>query len=125
MSDTQTTIQQMKERMKRFLKERDWEKHHTPKNVAMSIAIEAGELMEHFQWDDYSKQDKKEIESEFADIIAYCLSFASVCNIDVADAFEAKMKHNEKKYPVSIFSKGKDTAEDYRNAKKIHKALIE
>ena len=72
-------------RLEKFVKERNWEKYHTPKNLAISIAIESAELMEHFQWNDISfegiKKDnrkKREVEDEIADVMIYCLLFSII-----------------------------------------------
>ena len=104
MQDKTTTLQQLKDLEQKFIAERGWGKHHTSKNVAASIAIEAAELLEHFQWDEYGKNDKKEIEQELADVILYCLSFALTNKIDIAQAVQDKIAHNAKKYPVKLFN---------------------
>lgn len=116
-SDNDTTLQELKELVAKFRDERDWKKHHSPKNLSISIALEAAELMEHFQWDEYTKTSKKEIEAELADIIIYCFNFAETMDIDIASAFKAKLDKAAKKYPVEIFSAGKDNAEDYMRVK--------
>ena len=105
MSDQNTTIQELKERMAQFVRERDWEQFHTPKNLSMSIAIEAAELMEHFQWltveqskslDEDALQD---ISEELADIVIYSLSLSNFLELDLADAIVRKMEKNIRKYP--------------------------
>lgn len=117
--DNQTTIQELKDLVERFKQERGWGKHHTPKNLAMSIAIEAAELMEHFQWDDYSLQDShdEEVAKELADIVIYCLNLSQVCGIDVAAAVRSKLKSAEAKYPVSKFNNTRDESADYLASK--------
>jgi dCTP diphosphatase len=106
MADNVTTIAQLKERKAAFVREREWNQHHTPKNLSMSIAIEAAELMEKFQWcqktEDFTllAKERDQIEQEVADILAYLLSFANVCNIDLSEAFERKMLINARKYPI-------------------------
>lgn len=106
MNDNTTTLQELKNRMAAFVKERDWEQFHSPKNLSMSIAIEAAELMEKFQFCDVQgsreemENNRIEIEHELADIFAYLLSFANVNNIDLSKAFERKMQHNAQKYPA-------------------------
>lgn len=116
-SDSTTTLQDLKELAAKFRDERDWNKHHTPKNLAISISIEAAELMEHFQWDRYSEHDKKELEEELADILIYCFHFAETMEIDMASAFRSKLDAAAKKYPVEIFKEGKDDAKDYKRIK--------
>ena len=105
MTDQSTTIQELKERMAQFVRERDWEQFHTPKNLSMSIAIEAAELMEHFQWltveqskslDDDALQD---ISEELADIVIYSLSLSNFLELDLAEAIVNKMEKNIRKYP--------------------------
>lgn len=119
--DNSTTIQELKDRVVTFREERGWGKHHTPKNLAMSIAIEAAELMEHFQWDDYSLQNKQEIQDELADIFTYVLNMAETCDIDLSAAFQQKLDKVAKKYPVETFQPGKDSPETYRKIKRSHR----
>ncbi len=118
MADDKKTILQIKKKIKTFIKERDWEKFHSPKNLSMSLAIEASELMEIFQWltteeanvDQLTKNQKKRIEEEIADIGIYLFDLCNVLNIDVSCAIENKLKLNRCKYPVKL-AKGK--AEKY------------
>ena len=94
-----------------FVAERAWEPFHDAKNLSASIAIEAAELMEHFQWlrsdqlDSVCEDAKAmaEVREELADITAYLLSFASKMGIDVASALDEKMRKNAVKYPVDRF----------------------
>jgi NTP pyrophosphatase (non-canonical NTP hydrolase) len=105
MSDTQTTLQQLKEKMAAFVREREWEQFHTPKNLSMSIAIEAAELMEHFQW--LTVEESKnlppdalvDLGEELADIVIYALSLSNVLGLDLTDTVLAKMEKNIRKYP--------------------------
>lgn len=105
MADEQVTLHDLKERMATFVRERDWEQFHSPKNLSMSISIEAAELMEHFQWlstEQSSQLDAEplqEVGEELADIVLYCLSMANTLQIDLADTVLAKMAKNERKYP--------------------------
>jgi len=111
MSDKETSIWQLKARVQKFVDDRDWQKYHKPKNLAMSIAIEASELMELFQWVDENEIDAItknhvkliSLEEELADIMVYCLSLANVINIDVSRAIIKKIDKNERKYPVEKF----------------------
>lgn len=106
MADHQTTLQHLKERMTAFVHERDWEQFHTPKNLSMSIAIEAAELMEHFQWLTTEQSRNldpaalNDIGEELADIVIYALSLSNSLNLDLADTVLAKMAKNERKYPA-------------------------
>lgn len=120
-NDQTTTLQELKDLVAQFREERDWAKHHTPKNLAMSIAIEAAELMELFQWDEYTKRNQAKIAAELADILIYCFNFADTCNIDVATAFRQKLLANSKKYPVELFNAQTDSPEDYNRIKQAHR----
>jgi len=107
ISDRETSIEQLKARVQGFVDEREWQKYHKPKNLAMSIAIEASELMELFQWDSESAPIPEEkllsLQDELADIMVYCLSMANTVNIDVSQAIMSKIAKNEHKYPVEEF----------------------
>lgn len=112
MDDAQITLQQLKSRMAEFVHERDWEQFHVPKNLSMALAVEASELMELFQWADAQESweilrtQREKVEQELADVLAYTLSFANACDIDLADAFMRKLVLNAQKYPVEK-AKGK------------------
>ncbi len=107
MKDTDTTITALKELVRDFRDRRDWEQFHTPKNLSMSIAIEAAELMEEFQWltSDESQRLRKDPErltrlaEELADIVIYCLSFANSLDIDVTTTVKDKLDKNASRYP--------------------------
>lgn len=103
MNDKKTSIADLKQLVQNFVEERNWNHHHTPKNLSMSIAIEAGELMEHFQWRSSDeadlKIDRNEVENEIADVAAYLLSLCNVLDIDLSQAMTRKMELNAKKYP--------------------------
>lgn len=108
MQDTSTTLAELKEFVGTFIDERQWGGYHSPKNVAVSIVLEASELLEHFQWwhpqpDDLSTEQHREIGEEMADVLAYLLSLARVLNIDLAAALQAKMAKNRLKYPPDQF----------------------
>jgi NTP pyrophosphatase (non-canonical NTP hydrolase) len=107
-SDDSTTVQAMRDLVERFVAERGWHSFHNPKNLAMSLAIEAGELMEHFQWltleeasavklDDVKKHDCGE---ELADCLAYVLAIANAMEIDLSSTLARKMVRNAEKYPA-------------------------
>ncbi len=117
-SDTTTTLADLKARILAFAKERDWEQFHAPKNLSMALAAEAAELMEHFLWVDPTASRaraaepgrRKDIEDELADVVIYALEFANMTGIDLAQAIEAKMDANARKYPVE---KAKGRADKY------------
>ena len=87
-----------------FNKERDWEQFHTPENLAKSISIEAGELLECFQWD--ASFDKQEVCEELADVMNYCLMLADQLDVDLEKILLDKIEKNKEKYPVEK-AKGK------------------
>lgn len=121
-NDKETTVQELKDLIAAFTRERDWEKHHTPKNLAISIAIEAAELMEHFQWDELKKENREEVENELADILTYIFEFANTYNIDVTTAYKRKLAKSAKKYPVELFNSEKNRDEDYFRIKKEYRS---
>jgi len=108
LSDTATTIAQLKERVLSFARERDWEQFHSPKNLSMALAAEAGELMEHFLWAsaEESRAIAREpargarIAEELADVVIYALEFANATGLDLAASIEAKIAANARKYPI-------------------------
>ena len=108
LADATTTIAELKARVLAFSRERDWEQFHSPKNLSMALAAEAGELMEHFLWEDGAASRarlqeparRRKIEEEIADVVIYSLEFANVTGIDLAAAIEAKLAANAQKYPV-------------------------
>ena len=84
--------------IRKFNKEREWEVFHTPENLAKSISIEAGELLECFQWtNDYNKQNVCE---ELADVINYCILMADALDVDLEEIVLSKLEKNKEKYPV-------------------------
>ena len=104
--DTETTIKELREIMNQFVSERDWLPYHSPKNLSMSMAIEAAELMEKFQFVSpeesikLAQSHKQEIAHELCDVLAYVLSFANAADIDLTTHFIEKMALNRKKYPI-------------------------
>lgn len=108
ITDSTTTVAALKANVLAFARARDWEQFHSPKNLSMALAAEAGELMEHFLW--ASPDDSKAVTTdaarrarvadELADVVIYALEFANVTGIDVAAAIASKMAANAKKYPV-------------------------
>lgn len=107
-------IRGITEKIKRFRDDRDWMQFHDPKNMAVSIILEASELLEHFQWktteevEKYAKQNQGEIQDEIADIALYLFELSDNLGINLIEAMEQKLKKNEMKYPVEK-AKGKHT----------------
>jgi dCTP diphosphatase len=107
MSDAETSIAQLKDLVNDFVDRRQWHQFHSPKNLAMSLAIEAAELMEHFQW--ISVQDSRKlvgnperlaaVADELADVLCYALAMANELKLDLSTAIRQKMAKNERKYP--------------------------
>lgn len=89
----------LSKRIERFNTERDWGQFHSPANLAKSIAIEAGELLECFQWSD-TMFDRTEVLKELADVTNYCIQLAQVLEADLIGTIHEKMDETEKKYPV-------------------------
>jgi len=105
-------INQLTERIQNFIKERDWNQFHNPKDLALSLVLESAEVMEHFQWknneemQEYIKSHKNEIEEELSDVLYWVLLMSHDLDIDIKKAFEDKMLKNEAKYPIDK-AKGK------------------
>ena len=87
------------DRIRKFTDDRDWDQFHTPANLAKSISIEAGELLECFQWSD-SDFDLDHVKEELADVIVYCQNLLDKLELDPDEIINAKMDKNEAKYPV-------------------------
>jgi dCTP diphosphatase len=100
------SIDDLRLRVNTFVEERDWAQFHSPKNLAMAMIVEAGEVVEHFQWmtEDESRtldaQTKEQVGQELSDTLVYLLRIAEVCGIDLIAAANKKIDLNAKKYPV-------------------------
>lgn len=110
----QIDINGLTKRIISFRDARDWKQFHNPKDVALSLVLEAGEVMEHFQWknkqemEKYVKANKNPIGEELADVLYWILLMSHDLDIDILDALEKKIKVNEDKYPVEK-ARGKHT----------------
>jgi NTP pyrophosphatase (non-canonical NTP hydrolase) len=110
-TDTTTTVAELRKLVADFVAERDWSQFHSPKNVSMALAIEAAELMEHFQWltteasRELATQPEKlaEVGEELADIIGYSFALANELGLDISNAVRAKMVKNVQKYPAEKY----------------------
>jgi len=108
LTDATTTLADLKHRVLAFVRERDWEQFHSPKNLSMALAAEAAELMEHFLWTEHAALHsraqeaarRREIADELADVVIYALEFANITGLDLAAAIKVKLAANAKKYPV-------------------------
>ena len=107
-------LRKLQDRIVQLRNDRDWQQFHTPKDMAISLSLEASEVLELFQWksheeiEQYLKTHKQDLSDELADALAYLLLIANDLDIDLPQAFEKKMQKNEAKYPVSK-AKGKHT----------------
>jgi dCTP diphosphatase len=116
---------EIRDKIRAFIKARDWEKYHSPKNISMSIAIEAAELMEHFQWLTTeqskelleSKRKRVEVEDELADIAIFILDFCNLFDVDIEKIILRKLAKTARKYPVRLV-KGKAHKYTYYRRKK-------
>ena len=86
-------------RIRKFTEDRDWDQFHTPSNIAKSIAIEAGELLECFQWND-TEFDLEHVKEELADVLVYSRNMLDRLGLDEDEIVNSKMDKNEKKYPA-------------------------
>ena len=99
-------IQELTKIIIAFRNARDWKQFHNPKDVALSLVLEAGEVMEHFQWknkeeiEKYIKTNKNEIGEELADVLYWVLLMSHDLDINILDTLEKKIKKNEDKYPI-------------------------
>ncbi|WP_018991558.1 nucleotide pyrophosphohydrolase [Aromatoleum toluclasticum] len=102
----QDSLDELRDALRAFAAERDWERFHTPKNLAMALSGEAGEVIEHFQWlsgeDSVAlpEQTRGEVALELADVLLYLVRLADVLGVDLADAARTKMRINADRYPV-------------------------
>ena len=112
LRDDKVKIEWLRQMMRDFLKEREWEKFHTPRNLAASVAVEAGELLELFQWNTPEesarriKEDpefRRAVGEEMCDVMMYCVSLANAMDFDIAQTIAAKMEKNRRKYPPEKF----------------------
>ena len=103
-------IKEITQELKKFRDERDWEQFHNPKDLALAINIEAGELLENYLWKESSEANIDKVKEELADVFAYAFLLAENYNFDVKEIVLEKIKLNSKKYPID---KSKGTAKKY------------
>ena len=107
MSHSDTTLNDLSHKLADFASERDWDQFHNPKDLAISLALEAAEVMEHFQWKspaemaEHSIRHKEDIADEIADVFYWVLLLSNKLDVDLVAAFQRKMKKNEAKYPIA------------------------
>ena len=110
-ADAHITVGALRRAVAEFVNNRDWQPFHTPKNLSMSIAIEAAELMERFQWltaleTQAAVEDPAEraaVADELADVLIYCLSLSNALDLDLSTAVLGKLQTNEHRYPADEF----------------------
>jgi NTP pyrophosphatase (non-canonical NTP hydrolase) len=111
MSDQETSLAELRSAVRRFVDARDWNQFHSPKNLSMALAIEAAELMEHFQWitPDASRavgddpESLQMVSEELADVFCYVLALANALDLDLSLSLQRKMVKNEQKYPAEEY----------------------
>lgn len=110
----QDSIEALRDRLRRFAQERDWAQFHSPRNLAAALAVESGELLEHFQWlsneqsDDLDSNKRAAVATELADVFIYAVQLADRLGVDLLEAAGRKIELNAAKYPVEK-AKGKIT----------------
>jgi len=100
------TLESLRDRLRRFAEERDWDQFHAPKNLAIALAVEAAELLEHFQW--LKEEDSKhltpeqlaKVREEMADVLLYLIRLADKLDVDLVQAAAGKIERNAQKYPA-------------------------
>ena len=97
-------MEELKLRIKEFIRARDWEQYHAPKNLAMALSVEAAEIVEIFQWKKAGKSlsptEQEHLRQEIGDVLVYLLELADKFEIDIVQAAKDKMILNDKKYPI-------------------------
>lgn len=112
--DRSVTLEELKGLVEKFVVQRDWAQFHSPKNLAMAIGVEAGELMDIFRWASAdgsadmlgNGRTRRAVENEIADVMICCLALANRTEIDLSRAIKRKVEMNRKKYPIEKY-KGK------------------
>lgn len=100
------SLESLRDRLREFARQRDWDQYHTPKNLSMALIGEAAELVEHFQWVDggqshlLADRTRQSVEEELADILIYLVRISDKLDVDLYSAVERKLEINEKKYPA-------------------------
>jgi NTP pyrophosphatase (non-canonical NTP hydrolase) len=113
------SLKQLNQRLLQFARDRDWEKFHSPKNLAMALAGECGELLEHFQWlsehqsQQLDPQKKRDVALEMADILIYLIRLAERLDVDLIATAHEKIAVNEQRYPVHRTLGDARRAEEY------------
>jgi NTP pyrophosphatase (non-canonical NTP hydrolase) len=111
MPDATTTVAELREAMRQFVTEREWEQFHSPKNLVMALAAEAAELLEHFLWVDNAEsqrlmqdpEKRRAVADEMADVAGCLMALSNALDLDLTDAIRDKIARNKVKYPVEQY----------------------
>ncbi|HQR50658.1 MAG TPA: nucleotide pyrophosphohydrolase [Methylophilaceae bacterium] len=118
----QDRLDALRERLRSFVRERDWEQFHSPKNLAMAMIVEAAELVEHFQWateqesHELGPEKRAKVEQEIADTFIYLLRLSDVLGVDLIEAAHRKMDLNAEKYPAEKVRGRNDKYTEYQSS---------
>lgn len=122
---TDLTLREVREQMRRFTAEREWDKFHTPRNLMLALVGEVGELAELFQWKTetdagpglpgFSEKEVNNVQDELADVLLYLIRLADRCDVDLGAAVRAKMVKNAEKYPMEKCKGVSDKYTAYHN----------
>ncbi len=106
MSNNQTSLADLQKTIRKFCDDRNWDQFHNPKDLSISLSLEASEVLEHFQWKNdeemkkHSIDKKDDVGEELADVLYWVLLIANKLDIDLVSSFQKKMDKNEAKYPI-------------------------
>ena len=104
----QVSLKDLQIQIRKFVDDRDWDQFHNPKDLSISLSLEAAEVLEHFQWkndtemSEHVATNKHEVAEEIADVFYWVLLLSNKLDVDLVAAFDKKMKTNEAKYPVKL-----------------------
>ena len=117
------SLEALRDHLRIFAKDRDWDQYHTPKNLSMALIAEAAELVEHFQWVEgdqshlLENKTRRSVEEELADILIYLVRISDKLEIDLYEAAERKLEINAKKYPADKVRGSAKKYTEYEDAK--------
>ena len=106
MTSKQRSFDELQAMIRKFVDDRNWDQFHNPKDLSISLSLEASEVLEHFQWKndeemaEHAKNHKNDVGEELADVLYWTLLLANKLDVDLSEVFKAKMQKNEAKYPV-------------------------
>jgi NTP pyrophosphatase (non-canonical NTP hydrolase) len=115
-------LAQLRDLVRDFVNERDWDQFHTPKNLSSALAVEAAELLEHFQWLQHGRPDElgeaklREVKHEMADVLVYLVRLADKLDVDLMAAVQDKMVLNRAKYPADLVRGDARKYDEYKRA---------